>query len=59
MEEWLLPGLFLIVGLGMLVAGIIYLRRERDDAESVRIYRVISIIGVVLIVISVVAKFLF
>ncbi len=50
MKEWLLAGLFLIVGLGMLIAGIVYTRRERDDPESVKIYRVVCIIGMALTV---------
>jgi F0F1-type ATP synthase membrane subunit c/vacuolar-type H+-ATPase subunit K len=48
MKEWLLFALFLIVGLGMLIAGIFYMRKEKNDADSVRIYRVVSIIGAVL-----------
>lgn len=48
MKEWLLFGLFLIVGLGMLISGIIYMVKEKDDLESVKIYRVVSIIGAVL-----------
>ncbi|TCL53731.1 hypothetical protein EDD76_1274 [Kineothrix alysoides] len=47
MKEWALFGLFLFVGIGMLVSGIVYMRKEKDDTESVKIYRVVSIIGVV------------
>lgn len=47
MKEWLLFGLFLFVGLGMLIAGIVYWCKEKNDPESVKIYRVVSIIGAV------------
>lgn len=56
MKEWLLFGLFLIVGLGMLIAGIGYMRKEKHDAESVKIYRVVAIIGAVLTVGSILLK---
>jgi len=58
MKEWLSFGLFLIVGLGMIISGIVYMRKEKDDPESVRIYRVVSIIGVVLTVGAVVYRVL-
>jgi len=48
MTKWFLFALFLIVGLGMLVVGIVYMRREKQDAESVRIYRAAAIIGALL-----------
>lgn len=57
MSGWLLFVLFLVVGLGMLVSGIVYLCKEKDDPDSVKIYRVISIIGAVLAVASVLVKF--
>ncbi|HWQ74023.1 MAG TPA: hypothetical protein VN441_01795 [Syntrophomonas sp.] len=47
MKEWLLFGLFLFVGLGMLITGIVYWCKEKNDPESVKIYRVVSIIGAV------------
>ncbi len=49
--------LFLIAGLGMLIAGIVYLYKEKDDPDSVKIYRVISIIGAVLLIASILVKF--
>lgn len=58
MKAWILFALFIIVGLGMFITGIIYMKKEKNDIESVRIYRNISIIGMVLAVGSVVAKFL-
>lgn len=57
MKEWVLFALFLIVGLGMMIAGIVYLRKEKDDPDSVKIYRVVSIIGAVLAIVSVLIKF--
>lgn len=50
MKEWLLFGLFLVVGLGMFIAGIVYMGKEKDDPESVKIYRVVVVIGVALAV---------
>ncbi len=58
MKEWILFILFLIVGLGLFVSGIIYLQKEKDDAESVRIYRTISVIGAILVLVSVLIKFI-
>ncbi|APM40010.1 hypothetical protein [Clostridium kluyveri] len=58
MKAWILFGLFIIVGLGMFIAGIIYMKKEKNDVESVRIYRNISVIGVVVAVASIVVKFL-
>lgn len=56
MKEWLLFGLFLIVGLGMLIAGIFYMRKEKNDPESVKIYRIVLIIGIALAVVSVIYR---
>ncbi|WP_313578860.1 hypothetical protein [Lacrimispora sp.] len=48
MIELILFALFLTVGLGVLIAGIVYMRKEKHDPESVMLYRIISIIGAVL-----------
>ncbi len=56
MTGWLLFGLFLLVGLGMLVTGIFYMQKEKHDAESVKIYRVVSVIGAVLSVGAIIYK---
>jgi len=48
MKEWLTFILFLAVGLMMLFAGIFYMRKERNDEEAVKVYRIISLIGIVL-----------
>jgi uncharacterized membrane protein len=58
MKEWLIFALFFAVGLAMLVAGIVYTRKEKNDAESVKIYRIISIIGGVLTAGSIIFKFM-
>jgi heme/copper-type cytochrome/quinol oxidase subunit 1 len=59
MKEWLLFILFILVGLGMLCTGLIYMRKEKSDLESVKIYRVISIIGAVLTVAAILMQFVF
>ncbi len=48
MKEWVIFGLFLIVGVGMLIAGLFYMNKEKKDPESVKIYRIVSIIGVII-----------
>lgn len=58
MKEWLLFALFLIVGVGMFIAGIIYMRKEKDDAESVKIYRMVSMIGAMLTIGTIVHRVL-
>lgn len=47
-KEWVIFGLFLIVGVGMLIAGLFYMNKEKKDPESVKIYRIVSIIGVII-----------
>lgn len=59
MKEWIFFGLFLLVGVGMLGSGIVYLRKEKEDPESVKIYRTISIIGAILIIAAFIKKFFF
>jgi len=44
-KELILFALFLTVGIGVLIAGIVYMHKDRHDLESVKLYRVISIIG--------------
>ena len=53
MNEWLLLALFLVIGVGMLVAGITYMQREKDDPESVKIYTAVSAIGALLTIAAV------
>jgi hypothetical protein len=52
-KELFLFVLFLTVGAGVLIAGIVYMFKEKHDLESVKIYRVISVIGAVITVGSV------
>ncbi|MDQ7092583.1 hypothetical protein REC12_03155 [Desulfosporosinus sp. PR] len=59
MKEWLIFILFMLVGLGMLISGIVYMYKEKNDPESLKIYRVASSLGAVLIVVSVLVKFVF
>lgn len=58
MNAWILFVLFLFVGIGMLIAGILYERKEKDDPESVKIYRAIAIIGAVLSIGAALLKFM-
>lgn len=57
MKAWLLFILFLIVGVGMFIGGLRNMRKEKDDAESVKIYRIVSVIGAVLTVGAILVKF--
>ena len=57
MKEWIFFALFLIVGLGIHTAGIIYMRKEKSDAESVKIYRIVAAIGIVMMAGSVLYRF--
>lgn len=57
MKEWVIFGLFLIVGVGMLIAGLFYMNKEKKDLESVKIYRIVSIIGVVITIGAVLYRF--
>lgn len=58
MQQWLSFSLFLVAGLGMFVTGACYMQKEKGDAEAVKIYRTVSIIGVVLATGAVIVKFL-
>lgn len=49
--------LFLAAGLGMLMAGVFYMQKEKGDSESVKIYRIVSLIGLCLSIVSVIFKF--
>ena len=57
MNGWVLFALLLVVGLGMLISGVIYLRKEKDDPDSVNIYRVIAVIGAALSAAAFLVKF--
>ncbi len=53
MKEWLIFFMFFIAGLGMLITGISNMIKEKNDAESVKIYRWFSIVGGVVLVIAI------
>ncbi|MDF2801365.1 MAG: hypothetical protein K0S61_1268 [Anaerocolumna sp.] len=59
MKDWILFVLFLFVGLVMLFSGIFYMRKEKDNTESVKLYRNISILGAILAIAAVLMKFVF
>lgn len=57
MAGWILFALFLLVGLGMLVAGMYYLHKERNDKDSAKLYRTVVVLGACLAVATVVVRF--
>ncbi len=57
MKEWLSFGLFVVVGIGMLISGLVFMGKEKADLESVKIYRTVSVIGAVLVVASILFRF--
>ena len=57
MDGLLLFILLLVVGIGMIIAGSIYMGKEKDDIVSVKIYRTVIIIGVIITVLALVYKF--
>ena len=58
MSGWILFALFLVVGIGMLLAGIVYMNREKSDPESVKVYRSIALIGLAITAAAIAWKFL-
>ncbi len=51
-KEMIIKILGAVIGLLVLVAGIYYLVKEKNDKDSKKIYSIISIIGAVLLIIS-------
>lgn len=49
--------MLLVVGLGMVVAGILYMRKEKDNPQSVKMYRTIAIAGAILTIGALIYKF--
>lgn len=43
-----------IIGVLVLVAGLYYLKKERGDPESKKIYSIISVVGAIISIVSVV-----
>lgn len=48
----------LVIGFLILCAGIYYLTKEKDDQESKKIYSVISVIGAVILILSILSMIL-
>ncbi len=53
-KEMIIKILGAVIGLLVLVAGIYYLVKEKNDKDSKKIYSIISIIGAVLLIVSVI-----
>ena len=51
-KEMIIKILGAVIGLLVLVAGIYYLVKEKNDKDSKKIYSIISIIGTVMLIIS-------
>lgn len=54
MKSILLTILGLVVGLALIVSGFYYLMKEKDDRDSVKVYRTFVIIGVVVTIATVI-----
>ncbi|MHB8061673.1 MAG: hypothetical protein ACYDG2_03390 [Ruminiclostridium sp.] len=48
---------FTIIGLCMLFSEIVYMHKEKGNPESVKIYRVVLIMGAILVAASIVVRF--
>ena len=57
MDGLLLFLLLLVVGIGMIIAGSIYMGKEKGDIVSVKIYRTVIIIGVIITALALIYKF--
>lgn len=44
----ILEGILLLIGVMMAIAGVYYRAKDKDDAESHRIYGIVALIGAVL-----------
>ncbi len=53
MKELILPVFLIIVGVCLTFGGLYYLRKEKDDEVSVKIYRTTSIIGVIIAIVGI------
>lgn len=58
MKEWLVFGLLSLVGLMLCIAGIFYTRQDKQDIEAVKIYRIVTFIGVLMVVVAIVYRML-
>lgn len=59
MKEWILFICFALVGIGMFAAGLFDMLKEKDDPESVKIYRIVCAIGTLLTIAAILFKFVF
>lgn len=59
MKNILLLALGIILGVGLTIAGGYYTHKERHDKESVKIYRTILILGVIIALVPVMSIILF
>ena len=53
MKELILPVFLILLGVCLTFGGIYYLRKEKDDDVSVKIYRTTIVIGVVITIFGV------
>ncbi len=51
-KEMIIKILGAVIGLLVLVAGIYYLVKEKNDKDSKKIYSIISLIGAILLIVS-------
>ena len=42
----------IVLGIALTIAGIYYLNREKGDRESVKIYKVVILVGIILAIVS-------
>ncbi|WP_238902030.1 MULTISPECIES: hypothetical protein [unclassified Clostridium] len=53
MKELILPVFLMLLGGCLTFGGVYYLRKEKDDEVSVKIYRTTSIIGIVIAILGI------
>lgn len=53
MKELILPVFLIILGVCLTFGGVYYIRKEKDDEVSVKIYRIVSIIGVIIAIVGI------
>lgn len=53
MKELILPVFLIILGVCLSFGGLYYLRKEKDDEVSVKIYRTTSIIGIIIAIVGI------
>lgn len=48
----IIKGIGMVIGVMLLVAGLYYLSKEKDDPESRKIYMIVSIVGLVVFAVA-------